>query len=288
MAKFLKDFNLSLEMSKMKSRYVDKLYRYGLLGEEKVYYKLKNINIDMLCLYNIRIKYLNEKLQFDFICICNEIIFVIEVKNLLGNIYFTKEQKVIREVTKNDIKQYSSMDNPIDQVEHHVNILTKFLKDNKFNRKIVGILVMANDKMIIINESSFSNIIKASEIEKLILSYYNDRPLLKEDNIIGELLLKRDKEYNYYMVNYMKKEIDNQYIPKSLTVEEKELYYELLTFRKRYYLKNNIPACNVFTNRDAEMLVKAKPKTKKEFISIKGFKEKKYEMFGEEIIKIFK
>jgi hypothetical protein len=36
------------------------------------------------------------------------------------------------------------------------------------------------------------------------------------------------------------------------------------------------------------LLVINKPTTKAEFVGVKGFKEKRYEMFGEEIIKIFK
>ena len=49
-----------------------------------------------------------------------------------------------------------------------------------------------------------------------------------------------------------------------------------------------MPACNIYNNKEAELLVINKPKTKAEFLNIKGFKNKRYEMFGDDIIKIFK
>ena len=61
------------------------------------------------------------------------------------------------------------------------------------------------------------------------------------------------------------------------------MYLKVIKFRKEYAIEKQIPVCNVFSNREAERLVIAKPKTKKEFIAIPGFKEKRYDLFGEEI-----
>ena len=66
------------------------------------------------------------------------------------------------------------------------------------------------------------------------------------------------------------------------------MYIKVLEIRKRVGESLNIPLCNVFNNKEAELLIRKKPKTKEEFISIKGFKERRYEMYGEDIIKIFK
>ena len=63
---------------------------------------------------------------------------------------------------------------------------------------------------------------------------------------------------------------------------------KLLKIRKEISNSKNMPPCNIFNNREAELLVINKPTTKAEFVGVKGFKEKRYEMFGEEIIKIFK
>ncbi len=72
--------------------------------------------------------------------------------------------------------------------------------------------------------------------------------------------------------------------------KEKKIYSD---FRK-YLIKNGYIMiqfsvyCKIFNNRDAERLVLAKPCSKEEFIKVPGFKEKRYQVFGKEIINIFK
>ena len=50
MAKFIKPFNMETEIIKLKNRYENNLYRYGLIGEERVSYQLKLCNEDILCI----------------------------------------------------------------------------------------------------------------------------------------------------------------------------------------------------------------------------------------------
>lgn len=285
---FLKEFDYSIEMHKMKRKFNDKLINYGLIGEERVAYCLNKIDPYVVCLYNIRMTIGEKSMQIDFLVITCQAIYILEVKNLLGNILITKERNVIRKVKVNKVYNESSMENPFIQMEKHEELLKDFLEKNNIQKRVESILVMANDKMIIENKSNMKNIIRYDELESFIMKNKNRDYYTEEEIKIGKLLLNQDKKYNYFMLNIIKKNIRNQYTPKFENYLDLDLYIKVLEIRKRVGESLNIPLCNVFNNKEAELLVINKPTSKEEFISIKGFKEKRYEMYGEDIIKIFK
>ena len=285
---FIKEFDYSIEMHKMKRKFNDKLINYGLIGEERVAYCLNKIDPYVVCLYNIRMTIGEKSMQIDFLVITCQTIYILEVKNLLGNILITKERNVIRKVMVNKVYNESSMENPFIQMEKHEELLKDFLEKNNIQKRVESILVMANDKMIIENNSNMKNIIRYDELESFIMKNKNRDYYTEEEIKIGKLLLNQDKKYNYFMLNIIKKNIRNQYTPKFENYLDLDLYIKVLEIRKRVGESLNIPLCNVFNNKEAELLVINKPKSKEEFISIKGFKEKRYEMYGEDIIKIFK
>ena len=283
---FLKSFNYSIEMQKMKRKYNNSLMHYGLIGEGRVFYQLNKINDYVVCLYNIRFFVGSEKAQFDFIVITKRKIFIIEVKNLLGNLLITEDNKYERTIYKDWGVQKVGMDNPLIQMNYQRKLLQTLLRG--YDVEIECLLVMANDKMIIENQSVHKNIIKYDEVE----SYLSERVLAQKfsntEINIGNYILEKDKQYNYFMVDVIKHNIRNQYTPKFDNYIDLEIYIEILEFRKNYANIKNVPICNVFNNKEAEQLVISKPKTKEEFINVRGFKEKRYLMYGEEIIKIFK
>ena len=285
---FLKGFDYSIEMQKMKRKFNNRLMNYGLIGEERVSHQLKLLDQYVVCLYNIRMNIKGIKLQIDYVVITNNNLYLIEVKNLLGNIHIEKNCKIIRKVFYNNIYKESSMENPFNQMNRHKELIETFLEYNGIVKQVQNLLVMANDKMIIENESPNANIIKYDEIINFIksneeLSYYK-----KDAMLLGKLILKYDEQYNYFMLKVIKKNIDNQYVPKFENYYELDLYLKLLKIRKEISKSKNIPPCNIFNNREAELLVINKPTTKAEFVGVKGFKEKRYEMFGEEFIILFK
>lgn len=288
MGLFFKDFDFSIEMMKMRRKYSNQLMEYGLKGEEKVYYQIKSSRNEFLCGYNIRIKQENKKIQFDFIIVSKKCILIIEVKNLLGNLHIDDKGNFIRSIYKKDKIDISGMDNPIIQLEDHIYYFKKFLMENNIDKEVIGYLVMANDKMVITNNYGYKNIIKHDELPKIIEKELMNEQITIEEHKIADLILENDKQYNYYMLSIIKDNIKNQYIPKFINPIDRELYVKLLELRKSIAYKYNIPFCNVFNNIEAERLIEIKPINKEQFLTVKGFKEKKYEMFGEEIIKIFK
>ena len=132
-----------------------KKLKYGQIGENNVYYELKNSFIPMVCLHDLRIEYKGMVAQIDFIAITSKYIHVIECKNLVGNITITKDGEFIRSIKNSYGKIVSTegMYSPIVQNERHINIIKEILKEElqyKFKlTRIESLIVTGNPKTII-------------------------------------------------------------------------------------------------------------------------------------------
>ena len=73
---FLKEFDYSIEMQKMRRKFNNKLMNYGLVGEERVAYQLKMMDDYTVCLYNVRMSVKGIKIQIDFIVITKDLLLV--------------------------------------------------------------------------------------------------------------------------------------------------------------------------------------------------------------------
>ena len=129
--------------------------KYGQIGENNVYYELKNSFIPMICLHDIRLKYRGKVAQIDFLIITSKYIYVIECKNLAGDITITDEGEFIRSFKNSYGKVISKegMYSPIVQNERHINIIKEIL-NNEFKykyklKRIESLVVVSNPKTII-------------------------------------------------------------------------------------------------------------------------------------------
>ena len=71
-----------------------------------------------------------------------------------------------------------------------------------------------------------------------------------------------------------------------LDAEEQKLYKLLKSFRYKVTEKEKIPAYMVFHDTDLKNIASQQPKTKEELLNIKGIAIKKYEKYGEDVLKI--
>lgn len=132
------------------------------------------------------------------------------------------------------------------------------------------------------------NVLKFDQLNKYLKDKIKGKKICVEEIEMGELIYKKTKIFNYQILNVIQKKSMNQYVPAFESFVEKMYYLKIIELRKYLAKKYNMPACNIYNNKEAELLVINKPKTKDEFLNIKGFKNKRYEMFGDDIIKIFK
>ena len=63
---------------------------------------------------------------------------------------------------------------------------------------------------------------------------------------------------------------------------------ELKGLRERLQNKFDYAEFFLYSDEQLQHLIKAQPKTKAEFIKVKGFGEKKYKNFGKDVIQLFK
>ena len=73
-----------------------KKLKYGAIGENNIYYELKHSFLPMVCLHDVRIEYKGLVAQIDFIVITTKNIYVIECKNLMGDISINSYGEFIR------------------------------------------------------------------------------------------------------------------------------------------------------------------------------------------------
>ncbi|WP_338472824.1 NERD domain-containing protein [Niallia sp. XMNu-256] len=311
---FIKDFErenqqlmdlieLSDRVKSNKKKLIDKdiaLLKYGMDGEQNVYYELKNSFIPMLCLHDIRLEYNGYAAQFDFIVITSKYIYVIETKKLSGDVEINSDGDFIR-ILKNGygkIIKKEGMYSPISQNKRHVNILKEILINEGVIRTlpIESAVVIANAKTIVKKDKApkeISNVIyKYDQIVNLLNRELNDKN--NEKNMlekymyqIANFLMDHHKPITYdYMAKYSLTEGDFQKEDPVMNLPPSDLYNDLKEYRLRKSKEENKKAFMVFTNEMLDTLTKMKPKSKDELRKIKGFGDKKVEQYGDEIISI--
>lgn len=279
-------------------------YKYGIQGENKILYELKNSHIPMYILHDINLEYKDYKAQIDFIILTKKNYYIIECKNLYGNISIDNKGNFYRINNKNKVGIY----NPITQLDRHINIIRRYIEDrNNFIGKLIvkkifdsmyhGIVVLANDNTVVEDKYAPKNVknkvIRADQLieyikyiekntdsyassEKDIISSCNNiLALCKKEEIIAEerplLNINEDITDNNKTININNDDEIRTNLKKYRLNKSKELNY------KPYF---------IFSDKTLEELINKKPKNKVELKQIEGFGDKKIEMYGIDIIKI--
>ena len=133
----------------------------GIAGEDNIMFELKHSNMDMVVLHDINLETKSGlKAQIDFIVVTSKVIFLIECKNLVGNIDIDSKGAFIRTVTYGTKKQKEGIYSPITQGERHLSVLKEAKLDNaglvtslaikrNFDSSYKSLVVLANPKTIV-------------------------------------------------------------------------------------------------------------------------------------------
>lgn len=282
--------------------------KIGIEGEKKIEFELTSIHdTPLICLNDIRLEYNNEVAQMDFILVARSSIIVIESKELIGNISIDNEGNFTRtyQTYQNKIYKKEGMYSPIAQNDRHIEILKRMLVENKVIGKdfpIHSLVVIANDKCIV--DKKFA----PKAIKELITKYdqlrFKIQDILKSDEIydindkdmqyIADYIYEKNKHIEYDYINKLglklKEEkpeiiIDNTNISE---VGNDDLYEELKKYRYEKAKEKNMlnKVGFIFSNEVLEELILKSPRTKEQFVNIRGLGESKWEEYGEDIIKI--
>lgn len=218
---FLKESNETLEfLTKMKSlsskadgklkeeinREI-KLAEYGAAGESNIAFELKNNDIDMYILHDIYLEVEDLSAQIDYIVITRKRTYIIECKNLIGNIEIDSKGNFVRSYDLFGKKIKEGMYSPITQNERHRLVIKKlklkgkglikqYLIKDGFDEYYKGIVVLANSKTYL-NDKYAKKEIK--------------NQVIRADQLI-EYIKKSDKEIDYNLSNEEMLEIANFFI----------------------------------------------------------------------------
>lgn len=310
---FIKDFteessllddltDLSKKISSYKQELIlrdIKLLRYGIYGEKKVYFQLKNSFVPMLCLHDIRLEPKEFAAQLDFVVITNKFMYILENKNLYGDIEVTRDGNFIR-IIKDDnghILRKEGMDSPIIQNQRHINILKNFLKENniRITVPIKSFIVFTNPKSLIHKDKAPNNIkhslIKHDQISSLIeydLKNNKNTSLInnKEMHDIATLLKNNHIEKKYNLQGKYNLTPQDYISSTKNSSNDLKIYKELKKYRYSTSKKKNIPPYYVFKDSELDLLVSLKPKTQKDLMTIYGAHDKRIYLYGQDLIAI--
>lgn len=203
---------------------------YGMQGERQIAYELKNSHMPMYILHDIYLEDGNLSAQIDYIVVTRKLCFIIECKNLYGNIEITPSGEFYRMMNIGGQRKMESIYSPITQNEHHLELLKKIRLDEKknfllrkmaekqFDRCYQSVVVLANPKTMLYAQNGApqvrEKVIRADQLVSHIRRQYqasteaelSDKKLKEWAESFLELHRERHKNYLYkYQPFFMEK-----------------------------------------------------------------------------------
>lgn len=133
----------------------------GIAGEENILFELKNSNMDLVILHDIYIETEEgQSAQIDFVVIAPKITYLIECKNLYGNIEINAKGDFIRNMQYGGKWHKEGIYSPITQNMRHMEILKECCAEKKnlimgfgfrkyFDNFYKSLIVLANPKTVV-------------------------------------------------------------------------------------------------------------------------------------------
>lgn len=133
----------------------------GIFGEKAVRFELENSHIPMCVLHDLFLEYDGLTAQIDYLIVTRKTTFVIECKNLYGNIEINNAGDFIRTVTYGRRIKKEGIYSPITQNRRHMelikqirgaqkgNFLIKALFEKYFDDNYRSVVVLANPKTVL-------------------------------------------------------------------------------------------------------------------------------------------
>lgn len=137
------------------------LLKYGIAGEEKIAFELKNSHMPMYVLHDLYITHNGLTAQLDYVIVTRGRTFILECKNLFGNIEVNSEGDFIRTIKYGSRYEKEGIYSPITQNKRHLdllkeirreqplNILQKTFFDKSFAESYRPVVVLANPQTVV-------------------------------------------------------------------------------------------------------------------------------------------
>lgn len=138
-----------------------KFVEAGIFGENNIKYELRNSHIPMFVLHDLYLEYGDLSAQIDFLIVTRKHQYILECKNLYGDIEINSAGDFIRTVSFGRFKRKEGIYSPITQNRRHLelikqircaeqsNILFKTLFEKNFYNNYRSIVILANPKTVL-------------------------------------------------------------------------------------------------------------------------------------------
>lgn len=213
-----------------------KLASYGEMGEKNIAFELKNSGIDMYILHDIYLEFEDLSAQIDFLVITKRHLYVIECKNLIGNIEIDNNGNFIRSFDAFGKKIKEGIYSPITQNERHLNVI-KNIRMSTINALLKPIF-----------EKNFSNNYRSIVCLANPKTILNDKFAKKE---IRDMVIRADQ-----LIRYIK-EIDNNERYTTFSDTEMKEYAQ-------FFLSMSKPNKSDYSKKYNEMLERVEKEKKKD------------------------
>ena len=139
-----------------------KLSEAGIIGEKQIRFELENGHIPCYVLHDLYIEHDGLSVQIDYLIICRKCNYVVECKNLYGNIEIDSQGNFTRVFNYGKTFRKEGIYSPITQNERHIQLIKQIVRDKSVVHKLLfnsgedeiwkGIVVLANPKTYLNNK----------------------------------------------------------------------------------------------------------------------------------------
>lgn len=304
-----------------------KYIEYGIIGEKNIEFELRNSHMPMYIIHDLYLESDGLSAQIDYLVFTKKVCFIIECKNLFGDIEIDNQGNFIRTMNFGGKKLKEGIYSPITQNERHLklmkkiavdnksNIITKFLTNKLFENSYRTVVVLSNPKTILNSRYAKKEIKnKVIRVDQLVNYIKDSYKKSKEAEISDKALLSwaenflnfhKEQEvsylekYNKYLIknneadnieNNEKKvnETNKEDIKNISNIENTDIYKELKSFRLLKSREENIKPYFIYNNEQLKDLISKMPANCEELKKVYGFGDVKVSKYGEDIIKIIK
>lgn len=166
-----------------------KSLEYGIAGEANIAFELKNCHMPMYILHDVYLELGDLSAQIDYLVFTRKLCFVLECKNLYGNIEINNVGDFIRTTEFGGKKKKEGIYSPITQNQRHLelmkkirvnsknNILTKIMAEKYFEDINKSVVVLANPKTVLnakyAQKEVKEKVIRADQLVKYIKDMYD-------------------------------------------------------------------------------------------------------------------
>ena len=225
--KQLNDFlqSVSDEETKKKIEKEIAVVKAGITGEKNIIYELQNSHMDMVVLHDLYFETnTGHTAQIDFMVICSKIIFIIECKNLIGNIEINSKGDFVRTIYYGKKFQKEGIYSPITENQRHLEVLKEKKADSQKNIIMTALsnygfadyfkslVVLANPKTVLNDKFAKkevkSQVYRADQlvnvIKKINQESKNPKSSLKEMQDTGNVWLNRLSDHPDTRIDHFK------------------------------------------------------------------------------------